>query len=52
LSETDDVLEATISGSSLRFSDSAGRRWDLALALDVLKGLGVRRKGPSAARCP
>jgi len=39
LSETDDVLEATISGSSLRFSDSAGRRWDLALALDVLKGL-------------
>src|SRR4029079_12287259 len=39
LSATDDVLEAPICGSSSRFRDSAGRRWDLALALDVLKGL-------------
>ena len=39
LRATYDVQDATISGSSLRFSDSAGRRWDLALALDVLKGI-------------
>lgn len=39
LRSSSDVQDVTISGSSLRFSDSAGRRWDLAVALDVLKGI-------------
>jgi hypothetical protein len=39
LRATYDVQDITISGNSLRFSDSAGRRWDLGLALEVLKGI-------------